>query len=117
MDPSLPRRRRRSDVLETKCPSFERKRVVGEAFKAIVRPKIFIASKVGESFGTTFPLLSLDATIIGSLLEVEKLLNYKLEVEEGKHFMLHAAIYEGKCYRSLLILCHGIKDHGVATLE
>lgn len=50
-------------------------------------PEIFITSKVRESFGITFPPSSLDAIVIGNLLEVEKLLGYKPDAEVVEHFM------------------------------
>lgn len=55
-------------------------------FEAVVMPGISIAFKVGESSGTTFPLSSLDATVIGNLLKVEKL-GYKPKAKVGEHFM------------------------------
>lgn len=68
-----------------KYPSFEKKKVVDdlpkdqEDFEVAVVLKIFIASKVGESFSTTFPPSSLDPMVMVDLLEVEKLIGYKLE--------------------------------------
>lgn len=50
-------------------------------------PGVSVASKAGESSSTTFPPSSLDAMVIGDLLEVEKLFGYKPEAKVREHFM------------------------------
>lgn len=46
-------------------------------------PGISIASKAGESFGIIFSPSLLDATVMGDLLEVKKLLGCKPEENVG----------------------------------
>lgn len=58
-----------------------------QVLDATMVPEIFVASKVGESFGTVFLPSSLDATVMEDLLEVEKSFGYKPKTEVGEHFM------------------------------
>lgn len=70
--------------------------------EATMVPKIFVASKGGKSSGITFLPSSLDATVMGDLLEVEKLLGCKPKTKVGEH-VLYAVINEGKHFNFSLI--------------
>lgn len=78
-------------VLSAEYPSFEEKMIVDDllkdqqVFEAVMVPKISVASKVGGSSSTSFPLSSLDVAVIKDLLEEEKLLGYKPKADVGEH--------------------------------